>query len=67
MHLYNYFIKILKDYFIQALNNLKTFDGEQLIDEYLKENKKIKILIYWMRKIFNYLVKNLLIFRINSL
>ena len=56
--LYEYFINIIKEYIDEALREVQVCEGEALVDRFLKENKQIKILIYWMRKIFAYLVRN---------
>lgn len=55
--LYEYFIKTIRDYINDALKSIEGLDGEAFVDTFLKENKQIKILIYWMRKIFGYLDK----------
>jgi cullin-4 len=55
--LYDYYIQTIEDYMTDAYNNLKTEEGERLIDAYLKENEQCKILIHWMRKVFTYLDK----------
>lgn len=57
--LYEYFIKIIKEYIDEALREVQMCEGEALVDKFLKENKQIKILIYWMRKIFVYLVNKI--------
>jgi hypothetical protein len=54
--LYDYFIKTIKGYINQALIQVTICEGEAFVDKFLDENKKIKILIYWMQKIFAHLV-----------
>jgi hypothetical protein len=54
--LYDYFIKTIKDFIDQALLQVTICQGEAFVDEFLEKNKKIKILIYWMQKIFAHLV-----------
>lgn len=57
--LYEYYINTIKNYIEDALKDTRSLEGDALIDNFLKENTQIKILIYWMRKIFFYLVRKL--------
>jgi hypothetical protein len=44
----------------QAYKDIKSESGEKLIDAFLKENTQCNILVHWMRKIFIYLVYNII-------
>jgi hypothetical protein len=54
--LYEYYVETLRTYMQEAYNNIKIDDGEALVDSFLKENTKCKILTHWMKKVFTYLV-----------
>ena len=54
---YEYFIKIITEYIKEAVRELQVCEGEALVDKFLKESKQFKTLIYWMLKIFSYLVR----------
>lgn len=54
--LYDYYIRIIREYIEDALKDIRSYEGEALVEEFLKQTKQINILIYWMRKIFFYLV-----------
>ncbi len=56
--LFEYYIETLRKYMKEAYDNIKIDDGEALVDSFLKENTKCKILIHWMRKVFTYLVNS---------
>ena len=55
--LFEYFKKVISDHVVERNKLLASETDEQLIDDFLKENEKCNILMYWMKRIFTYLDK----------
>lgn len=55
--LFEYFKKVITDHVVERNRIIASETDEQLIDDFLKENQKCYILIYWMKRIFTYLDK----------
>lgn len=55
--LLKYYHDIITDYLQTVLLKIKITNDEQFIDDFLSENEKCNILIYWMKRIFTYLDK----------
>lgn len=55
--LFDYFKKVITDHVVERNKIIASETDEQLIDDFLKENQKCYILIYWMKRIFTYLDK----------
>lgn len=55
--LYNYYRKILKEYMELVPKKVRFTSAEDLIDDFLQENHKCNLLIYWMKRVFSHLDK----------
>lgn len=55
--LFKYYNDVITKYLKEICTNLLAEPQETLLEAFLRENEKIKILIHWMRKVFNYLDK----------
>ena len=53
--LFNYYNAKINEYLKEACKNIQCENENKLIDTFLKETEKSKILIHWMRKVFCYL------------
>jgi hypothetical protein len=55
--LYEYYTTSIADYIKEACNELIRCGEDEILDSFIKETEKCKILIHWMRKVFCYLDK----------
>ena len=55
--LFEYYQTTIQKYMKEAQQSIMKERGEKIIELFLKENHKCKILIHWMRKVFTYLDK----------
>lgn len=55
--LFQFYVTTITNYIKNACSELHLVSDDDLIDFFLKENEKAKILIHWMRKVFVYLDK----------
>jgi len=53
--LFNYYNQKINEYLKEACKNVQMENEGKVIDTFLKETEKTKILIHWMRKVFCYL------------